>query len=102
METDQPPVVSRTAAQPADAAGVREVRSNVPDRFVRRSRARVSRQRYFPRGRGASLRPLQHRHRSVQICRRLGAGAISEKSSSTVRLKADTTYVARRTVYTRY
>ena len=50
-----------------------KLRSDVPGRPVRRSRARVPREWYPSRGRGAAMRPLQHRHRAVQVRRRLGA-----------------------------
>ena len=80
VAADQPALVSRAPPRSADAARLRAVRSHVPGRSVRRSRARVPRHRHPPRGRGRSMRPLQHRQDAVQIRRWLGADAVLKRA----------------------
>src|SRR5213592_1041327 len=71
-------MVSRTSAQPADAARVCALRPDLSGGFVARSGPCVPRTADPARGGRASMRPLQHGEDPVQVRRWLGADAVPQ------------------------
>ena len=87
---DQPVVVPGTHAWKKDAARLRQVRPDVPSRFVAATHPRVQAPRRADRSRGTAVRPLQHRGSTVQVPGCLLSGQIpAQEPVETVQRQTD-------------